>query len=448
MRPLRRLCGTATLAVQAWGQARYPFLPAARVAQDRDRRVRRMMAYAGQQVPFYRRALQQAGLRIGDVRTAADLAALPLIDASTIRADPDAFLGTARARRNSLTLRTSGSSGVSRVVPIDRAALFRNAAHGERERCLLAAAVGRRYGYREAVIVFDPSLEESSTPLVQGFLREHAWLPGGMAIERIYLDSTEAPASWVPRLKAFRPHVIQGYGSSIDALVAHVAATGADLHRPRAVYFHSDGVSEATRRALDTLGIPVFSTYEACEALKMGFECGAHQGYHINIDTYPIRLVDREGRDVPEGDTGRVVVSNLSNRAMVLLNYDLGDRARWLPGACVCGRSLPRLELVEGATIPIVVLPSGRTVNPSEIYRMCRGLAAVWEYQIVQLAPDRFRILLVVPDASARPVCTAAVGRAFADLFGREAQVDIVCVDRIPLTPGGKKRSFVPLDET
>ena len=195
----------------------------------------------------------------------------------------------------SLTLKTSGSSGTSRAILLDRTSVFLNAAHGERERHRMTEAIGKRYGYREAVIVLSPDREESSTPRVQRYLREHAFLPPGMTIERLYIDATEAPERYLSRLNAFAPDMIQGYGSSIEALCDHVNKAGVEFHHPRAMYFHSDGISERTRTILRARSIPVFSTYESCEALKIGFECQAHV-------------------ELPSGRPGRLVAGPLSVR--------------------------------------------------------------------------------------------------------------------------------------
>lgn len=441
-----RLYWSAFLAATIRGQSRYPFRSLAAIAADRDRAVQAMVAHAFHRVPYYRDALHRLGITPRHVRTFADLAKLPLVDAAALLESPGRFLASDARLHTCLSLKTSGSGGLHRTIHVDRAAIFRNAAQGERERCMLTAAIGRRHGYREAVIVLDPDRDESSTPRVQRFMRRHAFFPRGVEARRLYIDASDPPARFLPRLNDFEPDVIQGYGSSIDDLVRHVLATGDRLHRPRAVLFHSDSLATATRVVLADMDVPVFSTYEACEALKIGFECDAHEGYHVNIDTYPVRIVGDDGQDVPAGAIGRVVVSNLSNRATVLLNYDLGDQARWLPAPCRCGRTLPRLELVEGSAIPCITLPSGRIINPTEIYAVFLGESSLREHQVVHVSPDRFRLVLVIPDEACRAACGMRVAEAFRTLCGVEVAVEVVYADRISPTKAGKKRNFIPLE--
>ncbi|MGA2261614.1 MAG: hypothetical protein ABSH28_09275 [Acidobacteriota bacterium] len=443
---LTRLYWSCYLACHMRGQAQYPFRAPASIAEDRDRSVRRMVAYASRHVPYYRRTLAELGLHPGDFRTVSDLARLRLLGPDWIRSHPEQFVSETMSLQRCLGLETSGSSGLRRTIYADPGSLFRNAAHAERERGMVTAAIGKRHGYREAVIVYSPSIAVSSTPRVQQFLRQHALFPSRMQIQRLYIDSLESPAAYLPRLNEFAPDVIQGYGSGIESLFDHLHATGASFHRPRVVCYHSDGISARMRQLILThFKIPVFSAYQACEALKIGFECSEHQGYHINIDLYPVRIIGKDGDTLPEGEVGEVVVSNLVNRAMVLLNYRLGDLAVMLTEPCRCGRTLPRLLLQEGTAHDFIRLPSGRIVDPSHSYIIFTAEPALREYQMVQITPSHFRLNLVVPDPGEREACGRRIAAAFHRHFPGDATAEVVFVDRIELSGGGKKKAVVLL---
>jgi phenylacetate-CoA ligase len=445
MLSLDRLYWTAFLAANMAGQSRYPFLPLAKIIQDRDKAARRMISHAFNHVPHYHQVLSHQGLAPKDFCGIEDLCRLPVIDAQTVLRNPGYFRATNIKQQDCLSLKTSGSSGLRRAIYLDRASIFRNAAQGERERSMITKVIGKKHRYREAVIVLDPEMAESSTPRVQRFMRQHAFFPRAVEVQRIYIDAAESPSSYLLRLNQFAPDLIHGYGSSIDALMDHVTTKQEEFHRPSAVYFHSDALASRTRASLNSLDVPVFSTYEACEALKIGFECEAHHGYHVNIDTYPICIVDTDGNTVPMGQQGRVVVFNLSNQAMVLLNYDLGDRARWLVEPCPCGRTLPRLELLEGSPIATIQLPCGKTVSPTEIYQLFLGEPALREHQVVHINPRHFRLVLVLDDSAERDACGARIEREFRELFGDDVTAELVFQEQIPLSQGGKKCSFIPL---
>jgi phenylacetate-CoA ligase len=87
------------------------------------------------------------------------------------------------------------------------------------------------------------------------------------------------------------------------------------------------------------------------EAGTIGFQCERREGFHLNVDLCAVRIVDAEGRTVPPGTSGDIVISSLDNRATVLLNYRIGDRGTLSPQPCPCGRSLPLLASLEGRRV-------------------------------------------------------------------------------------------------
>jgi len=77
-------------------------------------------------------------------------------------------------------------------------------------------------------------------------------------------------------------------------------------------------------------------------------------------------------RGTRDGESGDVVVSNLVNRATVLLNYRLGDIARKLSRTCPCGRSLPLLSFPEGRNDEYLQLASGKVMHPQSVRTVFR----------------------------------------------------------------------------
>jgi phenylacetate-CoA ligase len=436
----RRLLNTTSLAARVAVERRVPFWPAARIERAQARRVRQMVAHAFRSVPYYRTVLDELGLRPDDFQTAADLARLPIVEREQLQREPQAFLSTAHPNGQWVRLWSGGSTGIPRTVNYDPAALLANAAHGERDRSLITSLIGRPVGYREAVLV--PPV--SSAYEVQHAVRNCILAPQRVHIARRYLSLLDPPEHVARQIDAFRPDILSGYGSALSLLFAHYWAMGAPFHRPKALTFSSDELSTGTRRRIEEeYGIPVFGAYQAIEALKIGFECGQGRGYHLNVDLYPIRIVDEDGRDVPTGTSGEVIVSNLINRSTVLLNYRLGDVATLATEPCPCGRSLPLLKRLEGRSDDIVTLPSGRVVHPMALLNIPFAEPGVWQYQIVQEAPDRFRVAVVAAPGVDRTALRERIANGLAEVLVDPAAIDVRFVEVLDRTPGGKVRAVI-----
>jgi phenylacetate-CoA ligase len=437
---LTRLMWTAYLAHHWRGQSRFPYRSPGAIQRAQTRRVRRMVAHAYRTVPYYRETMDRLGLGPNDIKNASDLARLPILERGTLQRDPEYFASTAASASPHLETSSSGSSGALCTVRWDTAAIFQNAAHSERERSIIAGLTGRFVHYRESVI----TTEFASDRKIQTIYSERALVPSRVRLEHQYLSLLDSPEKNARLLNDFRPDVIRSYGSYLARLFSHVHSTGMSFHRPKVVFYDADELPPAARRLItETFGIQVLSAYQAIEAFKIGFECERHLGLHLNVDLYPVRIVDGSGAELPPGENGDVVVSNLVNRATVLLNYRLGDIAHVMPEACPCGRTLPLLSFIQGRTDDWIRLSSGEMLHPQSVRTMFNAERTVWQYQVVQEETDHFRVSIV--GGSNRAELCVRLRKRFAERFGANVRVDIAYVDTIQPSPGGKVRPVISI---
>ena len=218
------------------------------------------------------------------------------------------------------------------------------------------------------------------------------------------------------------------------------------LVQPTLIVFSSAVLADAIRHVIENeFGIPVFSSYQAVEALKIGFECERHRGIHLNIDICPVRIVDGSGHSLPDGETGDVVVSNLVNRATILLNYRLGDLASILPENCSCGRQFPLLSFPQGRNDDLLELPSGREIHPQAVCRIFRDEPQIWQYRIIQETPSRIRVALVASDSIDRASIKERVISKLSRILEEQIELDVNFTSSIAPTAGGKSRAVLSL---
>lgn len=422
---------------QVYGQTRFPFQAHDNIIRAQTRRVRQMVAHAYRSVPYYRETLAKLGLTPAAFQTATDLAKLPVLEREQLQRDPEYFVSQAQSLEQYLKLRSGGSSGAPRTVFHDTAALFQNAAHGERERSIFTALIGKFGGYRETTIASPLSTAQE----VQEFCQHRSLLPRAVRIKRQYLSLLDPPHTNAAAMQDFQPDILHCYGSYLELLFPYLYAHIQSVHWPQIVTYSSDELSPAGRQFIEkTCGIPIFSTYQAIEAFKIGFECGQHHGLHLNSDLYPIRILDNAGREVPPGEGGEIIVSNLVNRATVLLNYRLGDRAHMLPGPCPCGRRLPLLSFLHGRSDDWLRLPSGQPLHSQAVRTIFTNETEIWQYQVVQEQEDCFRVAIVAAESANRRHIQERVTNKFMRLCGSEVRIEIEFVPEVGRTAGGKVR--------
>jgi phenylacetate-coenzyme A ligase PaaK-like adenylate-forming protein len=86
-------------------------------------------------------------------------------------------------------------------------------------------------------------------------------------------------------------------------------------------------------------------------------ECPWTTGLHVFEDLFVLEVVDRDNRPVPPGFAGeKVLVTNLFNRTLPLIRYELSDLVTVADGPCPCGRPYLRLASIRGRREDILSL--------------------------------------------------------------------------------------------
>jgi phenylacetate-CoA ligase len=401
-----------------------------------------MVGHAYRTVPYYRKVMDDRGLTPAEFRTAADLVRLPIIGGRDLAENPERFLSRAISPPNILELDTTGSSGAYRRIRHDAAGLFQARAVGLREREVLTRFVGRGAGYREIGV----AREGGTRPVIWDFYRARAWIPRQFDLHRTALSPADPFERNLDVINTFEPDVVAGFGAYIGALFRWAWQNQRDVFRPKVISYGGDMLRPPDRELIEgDFQIPVLSTYQACEALHIAFQCERGRGFHIHSDQVVVRVVDREGQDLPPGRSGRIVISNLTNRATVLLNYELGDLATLSETPCPCGRSLPVIQSLEGRIDDLVQRPDGEVAHEAVILPRLYGVPGVLQIQLEQKSLQDF-CLRVVTREDVRWIRTQeGLDTALRSVLGNGdgLSLEIDRVEEIACGPGGKYKAIL-----
>jgi phenylacetate-CoA ligase len=436
IRAARRLYGSTVIAANLRGQRRIPFLPRERLDALRDRRVRSIVAYAARTVPYYREWFAREGVDAREITGADDLERLPLLDRELVRARPELFLAETRAAAQGLSFLTTGSTGTPLEVRHDRSSLLANIPYGERERDPVIRLCGGSFRPKELYVGY----ETSTFKKVTAFYGESTLLP--VKPQRRFVPLQEPIERVAEIVNAERPDVLVGYGGWVDLFFRTVAARGIELQPPRMVMYMGEALPHGARDYIEgELGIPVLSRYNAVEAFKIAFFCEERAGFHVHEDLCHVRVVGEGGRTAALGEHGQVVISNLVNRATVLLNYPIGDVASMSATSCGCGRTLRLLSELEGRVEDILTLADGRFVHPRAVWQVFKDDRSVLQYQLTQEKAERFELTLTTLSEAAFEHAVSRARPALANLLGEGAKIDVSWRSELDPRTGGKFRA-------
>ena len=439
---LRRFVNTAYVAVLASLERRIPFWPIERLEYLQQRRLRSMIQHAYDTVPFYRQVMEERHLRPKDFKNVADLNALPLLDDSFVWSNLKQFMSSQYMHRPMLNVHTSGTySKIQKTIYWDRLNALRRLAYNERDRAVLNKLLGQGWGQNQLFLLPEVSVSRIMRKFWDRQILTHR------SLARRSFFSPERPFDEVvSQMNTVKPQVVFSYGSYAEEFFRFLADRRYQIALPKIWVYGGDMLSETGRELMEkNFGCIVYATYQTVETGKIGFQCERRKGFHLNIDLSPIRLIDESGQTVEPGHQGEVVVSNLYNRAMVLLNYRLGDLGVLATKPCPCGRNLPLLEKLGGRVLETIRLPDGRQFITDVLeIEFKNELESSLQAQISQLRPHQV-LWRVVPSARAdrEALCRQLLEKS-KSIFGN-IEVEVEFVEKIHRTSAGKFLRVIPL---
>jgi len=410
--------------------ARRQFDPPAVLAARQEVALRRILHFAATRVPYYREEFARLGLRADEICTPRDLRRLPVLTKAVVR-NCSAELVANGLRDETVEKNTSGSTGVPLRVRLDRRGL------AWKRACTLVADEwsGWRRGGTVAKAWGNPEYRQFG---VRGWLRNRLF---ERAIHLDTLDMAESDiAAFARRLLKYRPSLIFGHAHSVYLLARFIRENSLRTCRPDGIITTAMVLHDFQRRLIENVfACPVTNRYGCEEVSLIACECPAHRGLHVNTESVLVEILDGDRPAMP-GQPGRVVITDLSNYAMPLLRYEVGDVAAWAAEPCPCGRSSAVLSAIEGREADYVVTPGGQFISGISLTENFATLVpGVEQIQIVQETVDYFVFRLV-----AGPAFDRAGRKRLAELvrerFGPAATFTCELVSAIPQEPSGKYR--------
>jgi phenylacetate-CoA ligase len=130
-------------------------------------------------------------------------------------------------------------------------------------------------------------------------------------------------------------------------------------HKPRAIISSAEMLLKHIREFIEQeWESEVFDRYGHNEfSPAVGMECREHDGFHLNPLLTYVEVVDEEGNQVDEGEEGRILITDLNNRVMPFIRYDVDDYGVRGGYDCPCGLSLPVLKSLKGRNSQNILFP-------------------------------------------------------------------------------------------
>jgi len=376
-------------------------------------KMRRLITYAYEHIPFYRSRFQAEGLLPGDINSLEDITKIPPLSRQEVIDNRYAMVDSALTNAVAAADRSKRGPGEPiPFAPFRRHRLVRNTSSGstgaptvfyeDGSRTALNWALEMRLkswfdiqpGAREARMV---RLSTEYMPASRTIrLRNRLWnqliLPGMNLTDADYADC-------VQKLYNFRPKILWGITSALAGLAEYVRRKGIDPSPwgVRLITGWAAPVYDHERKVLqEVLSCPVSNIYSAREVGHVAGQC-SHGTYHINQEHTLVERDEGDGQK-EERETGELLVTTLNISPMPFIRYRMGDIGRTAESKCGCGRKLQVLQDFLGRTGEVFRTRDGRMISPNFWGRTFMSTAlsdAIKRFQVVYVRDNLIRIRIV-----------------------------------------------------
>ena len=159
-----------------------------------------------------------------------------------------------------------------------------------------------------------------------------------------------------------------------------------DQIRLKAGIFGAEAWTEEMRQSIqERLGIKAYDIYGLTEISGPGvsFECSCQKGMHINEDNFIAETIDpKTGDPVPYGEKGELVFTSFTKEAFPLIRYRTKDICILTEEKCECGRTFIRMTKPLGRSDDMLIV-KGVNVFPSQIETVLMNQGYPANYEIV-----------------------------------------------------------------
>ena len=344
-----------------------------KIRELQDERLVKQVKHVWDNVPYYRKKMEEKGVTPNDIKGVDDLHKLPFLSKADLRdAYPYGLL--AAPLKDCVRIQsTSGTTG-RRVV-----AFYTQHDIDLWEDCCARAIVAAG-GTNEDVV---------QIAYGYGLFTGGAGLHGGS--HKVGSLTLPMSSGNTDRQLQF---MIDLQSTILCCTPSYAAYLAESIHerglrdkiKLKAGIFGAEAWSEKMRQEIQNqLGIKAYDIYGLTEISGPGvaFECSDQKGMHINEDHFIAEIIDPDtGEVLPDGTQGELVFTSITKEAFPLLRYRTRDICVLTREKCSCGRTLVKMCKPMGRSDDMLIV-KGVNVFPSQIETVLIEQGYQANYQII-----------------------------------------------------------------
>jgi phenylacetate-CoA ligase len=353
-----------------------------KIEEYQNKKIRKVIKNAYENVPFYKKLLDEANIDPSTIKTKKDLNKIPVVRKNKMKqVDPNSLISTKFNVMNLKKLQTGGSSGEPFSFYLSREEEDWRQAISLRPNFLC-----NQRPWHQWVTIIDGEYASGIT-----YYRNKIKIFPQTMVSAIWNVKDQLKA--VQRLK---PDILDGFSSSLWLLAREVDSQKINNIKPKIIFGTGELITTSSRQYLEKVfNAPYCDQFGCMELNRTAWECKEHTGYHMDIDSTIMQFIDKNGEEVAFGEKGEIVYTSLFSYSMPFIRYGIGDVGIPTDVECSCGVTLPLMKMVEGRSNSFIIFPTGEIVSPWVIIEHLKAFQLTKEidkYRVIQRSKNLIEI--------------------------------------------------------
>jgi phenylacetate-CoA ligase len=243
-------------------------------------------------------------------------------------------------------------------------------------------------------------------------------------------------------LNRLRPRLIVAYAQAAYELARFAERERICVAPQRAVLTSAGTLYPFMREKIATVfGCEVYNLYGSREVSDIACELPGLNGLWVAPWSNFVEIVDEAGRPVPPGTEGNIVVTCLTNYAMPLLRYRIGDRGALLPDDTVADHPGTQvLKHVSGRNVDVFRTRDQMLIDGEYFTHLLYFRPWVRKFQVVQKAYGHIVFKVVRSNGEPAKSELEDIAAKARLVMGLGCRVDFEFANDLPPHSSGKYR--------
>lgn len=399
--------------------------------ENQRHKLKSILIHAYENTNYYKKIFDKSRFSPYEMRDNSDIKELPFLTKSIVKNYYNDLIARNIPSNLMLKASTGGSTGVPMYFVRDKNCLYLRRGQELYFDSWMGYGIGDKIGYFVAGSHYDGKVNNLKRKIRNATCERMVnFDPHDITDE--YMEA------FATAYKKYEPKMIKCFPNALTPFANYIKRNQLSLPPVLSISCTGENLYIQQRQLFENVfGGEVFEKVGTRESGVIACECKVHKGLHLFTEGIFFEIIKEDGEHAKEGEMGRLIITDLFNRAMPLIRYEIGDMAVASGDRdCQCGSQLPLIEKYIGRDRDIIYDSHG---NPKPGYlfvEVIKNLNLDAQLQVIQ--PERHSLVVRVVNNSKQSIELRELETEYQKIVGSGVKINFEYTDELKREPSGK----------